>query len=150
MLFVSVDDFFQKAHKATRLSRSDEKVLALRMIDGDVEARQSIINSYLPMVASYVKRSPKEYQSLKMIYSCVRSLEKGVDTFSFLQDSETFTHHLIWRLRQCITRCIVDRRQLRNILGKQGTAVPTRAKFLSPCRSRSLKTACLGNIPEPL
>ena len=110
MLFISVDDFFQKARDVIRLSRNDEKKYALKMKEGDMQARQAIVNSYLPMVASYVKRSPKEYQSLKMIYSCVRSLEKGVDTFSFLQDSETFTHHLSWRLRQCITRCIVDRR----------------------------------------
>lgn len=110
MLFVTVDDFFQKVHSTTRLSRNDEKNYALKMKEGDAEARQAIVNSYLPMVASYIRRSPKELQTLETIYSCVRSLEKGVDSFNFLQDSETFTHHLSWRLRQCITRCLVDRR----------------------------------------
>lgn len=109
-LFISVDDFFQKVRSVTRLSRADEKDLALKMKDGDAEARQAILNSYLPVVASYIRRSPKELQTLETIYSCVRSLEKGVDGFNFLQDSETFTHHLSWRLRQCITRCLVDRR----------------------------------------
>lgn len=110
MLFITVDDFFQKVHSTTRLSRNDEKKYALKMKEGDAEARQAIVNSYLTMVASYIRRSPKELQTLETIYSCVRSLEKGVDGFNFLQDSETFTHHLSWRLRQCITRCLVDRR----------------------------------------
>lgn len=110
MYFISVDDFFQKAHSIKRLSRDEEKNCALRMKEGDAEARQSIIDSYLPMVVSYVKRSPKDLQTLKTVYCCILSLEQGVDSFNFLQDSETFIHHLSWRLRQCITRCIVDRR----------------------------------------
>lgn len=80
------------------------------MKEGYAEARQAIVNSYLPMVVSYIRRSPKELQTLETIYSCIRSLEKGVDGFNFLQDSETFTHHLSWRLRQYITRRLVNRR----------------------------------------
>lgn len=110
MLFISVDDFFQKVRGVARLSRTDEKDFALKMKEGNAEARQAIVNGYLPIVASYIRRSPKELQTLETIYSCIRSLEKGVDGFNFLQDSETFTHHLSWRLRQCITRCLVDRR----------------------------------------
>ena len=110
MLFISVDDFFQKVRGTTRLSRTDEKDFALKMKKGDAGARQAIVNSYLPMVASYIRCSPKELQTLETIYCCIHSLEKGVDNFNFLQDSETFTHHLSWRLRQCITRCLVDRR----------------------------------------
>ena len=109
MLFISVEDFFQKVHNTTRLSRTYEKDLALKMKAGDTEARQTIVDSYLPMVASYIRHSPKELQTLETIYSCICSLEKGVDSFNFLQDSETFTHHLSWRLRQCISRCLVDR-----------------------------------------
>lgn len=80
------------------------------MKEGYAEARQAIVNSYLPMVVSYIRRSPKELQTLETIYSCIRSLEKGVDGFNFLQDSETFTHHLSWRLRQYITMRLVNRR----------------------------------------
>ena len=80
------------------------------MKEGYAEARQAIVNSYLPMVVSYIRRSPKELQTLETIYSCIRSLEKGVDGFNFLQDSETFTHYLSWRLRQYITRRLVNRR----------------------------------------
>ena len=39
---------------------------------------------------------------------------------------------------------------LGNIPGKQGTAVPTRAKLIGSCFGRSLSIACRGNILEPL
>lgn len=110
MIFISLDDFFKKTRDVIQLSRSDEKEYALKMKEGDAEACQAIVNSYLPMVASYIRRSPKELQTLETIYSCIRSLEKGVDGFNFLQDSETFIHHLSWRLRRCIARCLADRR----------------------------------------
>ena len=110
MLFISVEDFFSKAQSVNKLSRDDEKYYSEKKDNGDIEAREKIVKSYLPLVASYIRRSPKEIQTLETIYSCVRSLEKGVDSLNFIQDSETFTHHLSWRLRQCITRCLVDRR----------------------------------------
>lgn len=109
MLFISLEDFFEKASMAAKLSRDDEKAFALKMQSGDKDARQAIINSYLPMVASYIKRAPKKVQSLQAVYTCLQSLEQGVDSFNFLQDSETFIHHLSWRLRQCITKCIAKR-----------------------------------------
>lgn len=45
MLFISVEDFFQKARGATRLSRTDEEDFALKMKEGNTEARQAIVNS---------------------------------------------------------------------------------------------------------
>lgn len=109
MLFVSIDDFFQKSLSSHRLSKEDEKACVIKMSEGDTTARQDIVNSYLPLVASYVRRYPKEVQTLEMIYRCISTLEKGVDSFNFLQDNETFIHHMSWRLRQCITRYIADR-----------------------------------------
>lgn len=109
MLFISVDDFYQKTCGMKNLSMDDVKKHASKMADGDTDARQAIINSYLPMVASYIRRSPKEIQTLQTVYCCVRILEECVDNFNFLQESETFIHHLGLRLRQCITRCIVNK-----------------------------------------
>lgn len=109
MLFISIDDFFQKAFNMTRLSREDEKNAALKMKENDAEARQAIINSYLPIVAGCIKRWPERIQTLDTAYRCILSLEQGVDSFNFLQDGETFMHHLSWRLRQCLTKCLVDR-----------------------------------------
>ena len=109
MIFISVEDFFTKASTIPRLSREEEKALAIRMIDGDDEARKKLIYSYLPSVAFHVRRAPENIRTLNTVYACIDALEKAIDRFDFLQDSETFAHHLSWCLRQCITKCIANR-----------------------------------------
>ena len=93
----------------SRLSREEERCLAREMAH-DPAARGQLIRSYFPMVAASIRRAPRELHTLQTVYACLDSLEKGVDHFDFLQDSESFTHHLNWRLRQCIIRCLADRR----------------------------------------
>ena len=109
MLFISVEDFLTQATAVPRISREEEKVLAQRMVAGDDTARETLVRSYLPLVASHIRRAPQDIRTLNTVYVCVAMLEKSVDRFHFQQDSETFTHHLGWGLRQCITRCIADR-----------------------------------------
>lgn len=109
MLFVSVDDFLEQARAAGRLSREQEKELARRMATGDGVAREALVRGYLWMAAAYVQRAPGEIRTLRTVYACVAMVEKCVDRFNFQQDAETFVHHLGWGLRQCITRCIVER-----------------------------------------
>ena len=109
MLFFSADDFFAQAAKMPRLTREEERRLAQQMPQ-NTAAREQIIRSYLPMVAGYIRRAPQELHTLHTVYIFLDALEKGVDSFNFLQDSERFSHHLSWRLRQCITRCIADRK----------------------------------------
>lgn len=107
MLFISAEDFFVQAKAMPRLTREEERLLAQAMPQ-DPDARERLICSYYPMVAGYIRRLPRKLHTLQTVYICLDSLEKGVDTFNFLQDSESFTHHLSWRLRQCITRCIAE------------------------------------------
>lgn len=109
MLFICVEDFFETARNAHRLTRDEEKLLAEKMRNGCAEARQAIIESYLPFVAGYILRAPATIHTLDTVYRCIDSLEKGVDTFPFQQEGETFLHHLSWRMRQCITACIANR-----------------------------------------
>ena len=106
MLFISADDFFAKASTCSRLPREEEKALVLQMAAGDKNARMALICSYLPFVASRIRRSPRHLHTLSTVYTCIDSLEKAVDCFNFSQDSEPFLHHLSWRMRQCITKCI--------------------------------------------
>lgn len=101
--------FFNQAGKAPRLTREEEKRLAREMTQ-NAAARDQLIRSYFPMVAAYIRRLPQELHTLHTVYVCLTSLEKGVDSFNFLQDSERFSHHLCWRLRQCLTRCLADRK----------------------------------------
>jgi DNA-directed RNA polymerase sigma subunit (sigma70/sigma32) len=110
MLYISKDDFYQKAKTAVHLTREQEKACALAMSNGDIAARQKIIESYLPQVAAAIRKSPEHIQTLNTVYNALATLEQGVDSFNFLQDSESFSHHLSWRLRQCIVRCIADQR----------------------------------------
>lgn len=109
MLFVSVEDFLLQTGAISRLTRAREKTLAQCMVEGDEAARKMLVHSYLPMVAAYIRRAPRCIRTLRTVYACIAQVEKGVDTFNFQQEGETFTHHLGWRLRQCITRCIADR-----------------------------------------
>ena len=109
MIFISVEDFLTKANTIPRLNRSEERALAIRMIDGDDEAKKKLIYSYLPSVAFHVRRAPENIRTLNTVYACIDALEKAIDRFDFLQDSETFAHHLSWCLRQCITKCIANR-----------------------------------------
>jgi hypothetical protein len=107
MLFVSVADFYAEAEKSSRLTREEEKQYA-RAMEHDPAARDKLRCSYLPQVAAQIRHAPREIQTLKTVYACLATLEKGVDGFNFLQDSESFSHHLSWRLRQCVTRCLAE------------------------------------------
>lgn len=107
MLFISVEDFFSKAGSIKRLDRETEKALAKQMLAGDTAARETLIQSYYFLASAFIRRAPRSIQTLNTVYTCLSELEKGVGSFNFLQDGETFSHHLSWRFRQCITRCLV-------------------------------------------
>lgn len=109
MLFISVEEFFAQAGAVPRLSREEEICLAKKMAEGDQTARETLVRSYFSVVAGVLRRGPEEIRTLRTVYDCIAELEKGVDTFHFQQDGETFLHHLSWRLRQCITRAIANR-----------------------------------------
>ena len=109
MLFINVQDFYNKAYDYKILPREEEKALAANMKD-DLEARQKIINSYLPMIAKVTERLQNNYQSLELVYRCIQALEQCVDKFDFQQDSETFAHRFNWYLRQAITKYIAESR----------------------------------------
>ena len=108
MRVITVEDFYEQAAAVPRLTREEEVQCAQAMRDGNADARARLIEGYLPMVAAHIRHSGN-LQSLALVYSCCAELEKGVDKFNFFQESETFSHHLSWRLRQCTARYIADR-----------------------------------------
>ena len=107
MLFITVEDFFAEADKTSPLTREKERSLAVEKA-GNESAREELIQGYLPMVAGFIRRAPQKLHTLKTVYACLDTLEKGVDSFNFLQDSESFSHHLSWRLRQCLTKGLAE------------------------------------------
>ena len=100
MVYITVEDFYRHAANCTRLSRDEEKQCAQRMKNGDETARRQIVESYLPMVAGHIKHTNNIKNKLSLALYCISGLEKAVDSFDFMQDSESFTHHLSWVLRQ--------------------------------------------------
>lgn len=109
MLYVSVPDFYEKVTACTRLTRQEELECARRMKEGDENARQQLIDSYLPMVAGYLRRAPESAQTLHLVFSSLQALEHLVDCFDFFQDREPFSHRLGRHLRQAVTRAIANR-----------------------------------------
>lgn len=108
MLYKHADDFFKQAAAIKRLSREEEKECARKMKSGDESARQMIINSYLPLVASCAKRYFSGDTSLELIYRFLNILESSVDSFNFENDNYSFMSHLSSRFRQEAARFIVD------------------------------------------
>ena len=109
MLFISVEDFYDKAKNEQRLTREQEKSLYLKMRAGDGEARVLLLKSYLPFIASFIKRSPESIRTLDTVYRCIAALERCADGFDFSQDSESFVHRLSFYLRSCIVGAIADK-----------------------------------------
>ena len=109
MVYISARDFWEKTRNLPRLTREEERTLAERMKAGDGEAREKLIAGYLPQVAGHIRVLPPELQTLELVMRCCAVVEKAVDHFNFLQDSETFGHRLSWALRQTVTKYIAER-----------------------------------------
>ena len=106
MVYISVGDFYEKAGACRILTRQEEMECARQMKNGDRLAREALIRSYRPAVAQHIRRAQPQRQTLGLILYCVQALEKAVDSFDFLQDSESFSHRLHWWLRQATTEYI--------------------------------------------
>ncbi len=107
MIFISIEDFFKKVSSCYVMTRQEEIECARRMKDGDNDARERLIHSYVPMVAVHIKHTKPNIQTLGLVLYCMQALEKAVDSFDFLQESESFSHRLSWGLRQAVTNYIV-------------------------------------------
>lgn len=107
MVYISVNDFYEKVSACYVMTRQEEIECAKQMKNGDTDARERLIQSYMPMVAGYIKRTKPHMQNLGLVLYCMQALEKAVDSFDFLQDSEPFSHRLSWWLRQAVMNYIV-------------------------------------------
>lgn len=111
MLYKSVDDFYHQITNLQRLNREDEKELAQKMKDGDDEARKVLTESYLPVLATFLKRYTRT-PSLDMVYKGIQVLQSSIDSFDFLHDSPSpnvnFANYLGEKVRRMLTRYIAD------------------------------------------
>ena len=107
MVYISIEDFYEKAGLCNRLTREQEIECAKEMKNGNMAARERLIQSYIPMVAGHIKHTKSHLQNLGLVLYCVQALEKAVDSFDFMQENETFSHRLSWWLRQAVANYIV-------------------------------------------
>lgn len=112
MVFISIDDFYEKASLCKVVTRQEEIECARKMKMGDLSAREQLIQSYIPMAASHIKHAKSYMQNLGFVIYCLQALEKAVDSFDFNQDREPFSHRLNWALRQATVNYIVDERAI--------------------------------------
>ena len=107
MKYICAEDFFRQAASAKRLSREEEKEYALRMKAGDREAGQLLTDSYLPVLAAYLKQHVRQ-PSLQLVYLGLQTLESAVSTFDFQSECPTFSHELAGRVKRAVARYIAD------------------------------------------
>ena len=107
MIFISIEDFYEKAALLSPISRMEEIEYARRMQNGDGSAREKLAEGYLPFIAAHIKHSPERMQTLGYVLYCVSALEEAIDSFDFFQESEPFSHRLNWALRQAAAKYIV-------------------------------------------
>ena len=107
MIYVSIDDFYEKASLCNKLTREEEIQCAKKMKAGNAEDRERLVQSYIPMVAGHIRHLKPHLQNLGLVLYCVQALEKAVDSFDFMQESEPFFHRLSWCMRQAVTDYIV-------------------------------------------
>lgn len=78
------------------------------MLAGDHDAKNALIESYLPFVAASVKRVSTGEPSLELICRFVCALERQVETFDFSQENEPFSHRLSLALKKAAAEYIAD------------------------------------------
>ncbi len=108
MFFVSVEDFFDKVKDIPPLTREEEITLGRQKSEGCEDAKEALRQGYLRTVAAFVRRAPREIQTLNTVYECISALEKAIDRFDFSQDNR-FAPQLCTQLRRCIVKCIANR-----------------------------------------
>ena len=109
MLFISAEDFFTQVSTVSPLTKEETKRLGAQLAVGDTSAREQLIRGHLPFVAGYIRRGPRDLQTLHTVYACIEALEKAVDRFDFTRENTHFVDALSRTMRQCITRCIAER-----------------------------------------
>ena len=109
---VTVDDpvkvYLKEIGRVPLLSSEEEIDLAIRIADGDVQAKQRLSEANLHLVVSIAKRYlGRGMQFLDLIQEGNLGLIKAVDKFDYTKGFK-FSTYATWWIRQAITRAIAD------------------------------------------
>lgn len=109
---ITVDDpvrmYLKDIGRVPLLSESEEKEIAQRMADGDIEAKKELTDANLRLVVSVAKRYVgRGLHFLDLIQEGNLGLIKAVDKFDYRKGYK-FSTYATWWIRQAITRAIAD------------------------------------------
>jgi len=109
---INVDDsvrmYLKEIGKISLLNAEQERELAQKMQDGDVEAKNTLVESNLRLVVSIAKKYMNRGLSLlDLIQEGNIGLIKAVDKFDYSKGFK-FSTYATWWIRQAITRAIAD------------------------------------------
>ncbi len=109
---VSIDDpvrmYLKEIGKVPLLSAEEELVLAEKMAQGDVKAKQQLVEANLRLVVSIAKRYVNRGMFfLDLIQEGNLGLMKAVEKFDYGKGYK-FSTYATWWIRQAITRAIAD------------------------------------------
>ena len=109
---VTVDDpvkvYLKEIGRVPLLSSEEEIDLAIRIANGDVQAKQRLSEANLRLVVSTAKRYlGRGMQFLDLIQEGNLGLIKAVDKFDYTKGFK-FSTYATWWIRQAITRAIAD------------------------------------------
>ncbi len=109
---ISIDDpvrmYLKEIGKVPLLSADEEIELALKMENGDIEAKRRLAEANLRLVVSIAKRYVgRGMQFLDLIQEGNLGLIKAVEKFDYKRGFK-FSTYATWWIRQAITRAIAD------------------------------------------
>ena len=109
---INIDDpvrmYLKEIGKVPLLTSEEERELAMRMAEGDEEAKKKLTEANLRLVVSIAKRYVgRGMLFLDLIQEGNLGLIKAVDKFDF-QKGFKFSTYATWWIRQAITRAIAD------------------------------------------
>lgn len=108
MLYISPEEFYKQIATKTRLSKEEEIEYANNMRNGDVTAKEKLIDSYLPVLGAFLKRwATKGKPSMELIYRGIVVLEDSIQAFDF-EKGKSFENFLARKIKELMMRYIVD------------------------------------------
>ena len=104
----SVKMYLKEIGKYDLLKAEDEPILAKKILEGDEEAKQTLINENLSLVVNIAKHYVgRGMLFLDLIQEGNLGLMKAVDKFDYTKGYK-FSTYATWWIRQAITRAIAD------------------------------------------
>ncbi len=104
----SVKMYLKEIGKFDLLKPEEEPILAKKILEGDEEAKQRLINCNLRLVVNIAKHYVgRGMQFLDLIQEGNLGLMKAVDKFDYTKGYK-FSTYATWWIRQAITRAIAD------------------------------------------